>query len=221
MKRTSPTFEAMVMHRIAVAIVEDIREIREGLQLLIDNSDDFTCRDVYASAEQALDALPASAPDVVLMDIHLPGMNGIECLRRLKQQCPQTQFIMSTVYEDDENIFESLKAGASGYLLKKTEPAKILEAIREVFQGGSPMSTQIARKVISSFQTKNGIDDAEILTPKEKEILKALSKGLRYKEIAAELHISIETVRSHVRHIYEKLHVQSRTEALNKVKGLG
>jgi DNA-binding NarL/FixJ family response regulator len=207
------------MHMIAVAIVEDIKEIREGLRLLIDNSNDFSCGEVYASAEEALKQLPESQPDVVLMDIHLPGMNGIECLRQLKHKCEHTQFIMSTVYEDDDNIFESLKAGASGYLLKKTEPVKILEAIKEVFHGGSPMSTQIARKVIASFQTKHGIDDTDILTPKEKEILKALSKGLRYKEIAYEMHISIETVRSHVRRIYEKLHVQSRTEALNKVRG--
>lgn len=204
---------------IVVAIVEDIREIREGLRLLIDNSSDFLCNEVYASAEEALEGLPRSQPDVVLMDIHLPGMNGIECLRRLRQQCTDTQFIMSTIYEDDENIFESLRAGASGYLLKKTEPSKILESIREVHAGGSPMSAQIARKVIASFQSRKGIDETDILTPKEKEILKALSKGLRYKEIAADMHISIETVRSHVRRIYEKLQVQSRTEALNKVYG--
>jgi DNA-binding NarL/FixJ family response regulator len=204
---------------IAVAIVEDIKEIREGLRLLIDNSNDFLCKDVYESAEHALKGLSQSQPDVVLMDINLPGMNGIDCVRQLKQQYPDTQFIMSTIYEDDENIFESLKAGATGYLLKKTEPAKILEAIKEVYAGGSPMSSQIARKVIASFQPKPGIDDVEILTPKEKEILKALSKGLRYKEIAFEMQISIETVRSHVRRIYEKLQVQSRTEALNKVYG--
>jgi DNA-binding NarL/FixJ family response regulator len=153
------------------------------------------------------------------MDINLPGINGIECLRRLKPLCAGTQFIMSTVYENDESIFESLQAGATGYLLKKTEPVKILEAIKEVYNGGSPMSSQIARKVIASFQSKNTIDEAEVLTPKEKEILKALSKGLRYKEIAFEMHISIETVRSHARRIYEKLQVQNRTEALNKVAG--
>jgi DNA-binding NarL/FixJ family response regulator len=204
---------------IAVAIVEDVKEIREGLQLLIDNSNEFLCGETYATAEDALMSLPESQPDVVLMDINLPGLSGIDCIRRLRSQCPKTLFIMSTVYEDDESIFESLKAGASGYLLKKTEPAKILEAIREVYNGGSPMSSQIARKVIASFQSKNGIDETEILTPKEKEILKALSKGLRYKEIAAEMYISIETVRTHVRRIYEKLEVQSRTEALNKVYG--
>lgn len=204
---------------IAVAIVEDIKEIREGLQLLIDSSNDFLCKEVYASAEDALKGLPSSQPDVILMDINLPGMNGIECIRQLKPQCPDTLFIMSTIYEDDENIFESLKVGATGYLLKKTEPSKILEAIKEVHAGGSPMSSQIARKVIASFQPKSGIDDVHILTPREKEILKALSKGLRYKEIAFEMQISIETVRSHVRRVYEKLQVQSRTEALNKIYG--
>ena len=204
---------------IHVVIIEDIRETREGLQMLIDSSDGFSCNKTFASAEPALAELPGNCADVVLMDIHLPGISGIEAVKKLKPQCPATQFIMSTIYEDDENIFESLKAGASGYLLKKTAPSKILDAITEVFNGGSPMSSQIARKVIASFQQKNSIDEVEILTPKEKEILKALAKGLRYKEIADEMKISIETVRSHARKIYEKLHVQSRTEALNKVYG--
>jgi DNA-binding NarL/FixJ family response regulator len=204
---------------IHVAIIEDIKEIREGLQMLIDSSDGFVCSEIFASAEQAIEKLPGSCPDVALMDINLPGMTGIEAVKKLKVQCPSTLFIMSTVYEDDENIFESLKAGASGYLLKKTAPSKILDAITEVYEGGSPMSSQIARRVIASFQKKDSIDEADILTPKEKEILKALSKGLRYKEIADEMKISMETVRSHARKIYEKLHVQSRTEALNKVYG--
>lgn len=203
----------------SVAIVEDIKEIREGLKLLIDERDGFECRYSFSSAEEALIALPKIKPDVVLMDIHLPGMNGIECIKKLKPLCENTLFIMSTVYEDDDNIFESLKAGASGYLLKKTSPDKILEAIREVVNGGSPMSGQIARRVISSFQKKDSIDASEILTNKEKEILKALAKGLRYKEIAELMTISIETVRSHARNIYEKLQVQSRTEALNKIYG--
>ena len=202
---------------IEVVIIEDIKEIREGLQLLLDNNESFTCRQTFSSAEQAIERLPDACPDVVLMDINLPGISGIEAVRRLKEKCPKTQFIMSTVYEDDENIFESLKAGASGYLLKKTAPSKIMDAIMEVVEGGSPMSSQIARKVIASFQKKDSIDDVEILTPKEKEVLKALSKGLRYKEIADELNVSMETIRSHARNIYEKLQVQSRTEALNKV----
>jgi DNA-binding NarL/FixJ family response regulator len=204
---------------IHVVIIEDIKDIREGLQLLIGGSDGFSCSKTFATAEEAINELPKLCPDVALMDIHLPGMNGIEAVRKLKHLCPGTQFIMSTVYEDDENIFESLKAGASGYLLKKTAPLKILDAITEVHNGGSPMSSQIARKVIASFQHKDSIDETTILTPKEKEILKELSKGLRYKEIADEMKVSIETVRSHARKIYEKLQVQSRTEALNKVYG--
>ncbi|HVW15705.1 MAG TPA: response regulator transcription factor [Mucilaginibacter sp.] len=204
---------------IDVAIVEDIKEIREGLKILINLSEGFSCEKVYSTAEQALQSLPLAKPDVVLMDINLPGISGIECVKQLKPICPDTQFIMSTVYEDDENIYESLKAGATGYLLKKTVPSRILEAISEVYDGGSPMSTQIARRVIASFQKEDNIASSEILTSREKEILKNLSDGLRYKEIAAKLKISIETVRSHARRIYEKLHVQSRTEALNKVYG--
>jgi len=204
---------------IHVAIIEDIKEIREGLQLLIGNDPGFVCADTFASAELAIAALPALQPDVALMDIHLPGISGIEAVRQLKVVCPNTQFIMSTVYEDDDSIFESLKAGASGYLLKKTAPSTILDAIREVHSGGSPMSSQIARKVIGSFQKANAIDNMTMLTAREKEILEALAKGLRYKDIAGTLGISIETVRSHVRKTYEKLQVQSRTEALNKVYG--
>lgn len=204
---------------ITVAIVEDIREIKEGLEILIDSEEGFRCIKTFSSGEEAVNDLPRLCPDVVLMDINLPGINGIEAVRKLKGQCPDTQFIMSTVYEDDENIFESLKAGASGYLLKKTAPSRILDSITEVYHGGSPMSSQIARKVIASFQQKKTIDETEVLTQREKEILKLLSKGLRYKEIAAELHISMDTVRSHTRNIYEKLQVQSRTEAINKVLG--
>jgi DNA-binding NarL/FixJ family response regulator len=202
---------------IHVVIIEDVKEIREGLQILIDNSEGFVCSKAYATAEEAIKELPAMQPDVALMDINLPGIDGIEAVRQLKPLCPATQFIMSTIYENDEKIFESLKAGASGYLLKKTAPSRILDAIVEVHEGGSPMTSQIARKVIASFFQKDPIDQSEMLTPKEKEILKALAKGLRYKEIADEMKISIDTVRTHARKIYEKLQVQSRTEALNKV----
>lgn len=194
-------------------------EIRERLRLLIDGSDGFACSHSFATAEEALQEIPGICPDVVLMDINLPGISGIEAVRGLKPQCPHTQFIMSTVYEDDENIFESLKAGASGYLLKKTAPAKILDAITEVYHGGSPMSSQIARKVIASFQHSNPLEENTTLTSREKDILRSLGKGLRYKEIADEMNISIETVRSHARNIYQKLQVQSRTEAINKIYG--
>jgi len=204
---------------IKVVIIEDIKEIREGLQMLIDGSDGFMCARTFANAEDAIEQLPGISPDVALMDINLPGINGIEAVRKLKPKCSSTQFIMSTVYEDDDSIFESLKAGASGYLLKKTAPSKILDSIMEVFHGGSPMSGQIARKVIASFQQKDSIDESALLTQREKEILKSLAKGLRYKEIAAELKIGLETVRTHARNIYEKLQVQSRTEAINKIMG--
>jgi DNA-binding NarL/FixJ family response regulator len=204
---------------IKVAIVEDIKNIREGLQWLINGSDVLTCSDTFTTAEDAIQHLPDKLPDVVLMDIHLPGISGIDAVKKLKAQYPDIQFIMSTIYEDDDSIFESLKAGATGYLLKKTPPALIIEAIKEVYDGGSPMSAQIARKVVAVFQKKNPIDESTELTPKEKEILKGLSKGLRYKEIAGEMNIGVETVRSHARHIYEKLHVQSRMEAVNKIYG--
>lgn len=204
---------------IKVVIVEDVKEIREGLQILIDASEGFVCVKTFAAGEEAVAELTQINPDVVLMDIHLPGISGIEAVRKLKNQCPDTQFIMSTIYEDDESIFESLKAGASGYLLKKTAPSKIIDSIMEVYAGGSPMSGQIARKVIDSFQKKDSIDQSELLTQREKEILRSLSKGLRYKEIAAQLNIGLETVRTHARNIYEKLQVQSRTEAINKIMG--
>jgi len=204
---------------IHVAIVEDIREIREGLQMLINSSDGFHCDYTFTCAEDAVAQLPDLVVDVVLMDIHMAEMSGIEAVGILKKKIPQVQFIMSTVYGDDENVFQALKAGASGYLLKKTAPVKLLESITEVYAGGSPMSSQIARKVISSFRQKQEDAGTEGLTPKEIDILKSLSKGLRYKEVAADMNISIDTVRSHVRNIYSKLQVQSRTEAINKAFG--
>ena len=209
----------MIFRMIRVVIIEDIKEIREGLQMLIDGSDGYVCIQTFATGEEAVERLPSLYPDVVLMDIHLPGITGIEAVRLLKAKCPDSQFIMSTIYEDEESIFESLKAGASGYLLKKTTPVKILEAITEVFQGGSPMSGQIARKVIATFQKKDAIEGSDLLTDREKEILRSLARGLRYKEVATELNIKLETVRSHARNIYEKLQVQSRTEAINRIMG--
>jgi len=202
---------------ISVAIVEDNEDIREGLQMLINTNKKFECQFTYTNGKEAVDGLVMNPTDVVLMDINMPIMNGIDAIKKLKEIGNTSLFIMSTIYEDDDNIFLSLKAGASGYILKKTEPNKILEAISEVVSGGSPMNTQIARKVIASFQKRDPIENNEILTNREKEILKELSKGLRYKEIAFSLHISIETVRSHARKIYEKLQVQSRLEALNKI----
>jgi DNA-binding NarL/FixJ family response regulator len=205
------------MASIKTAIVEDSDEIRESLSILINGSEGLECRYTYKTSEQALKDLPDKDINVVLMDINLPGMNGIECTQKLKIKMPNTQIIMLTVYEDPDNIFESLKAGASGYLLKRTAPLKILEAIEEVSKGGSPMSNQIARRVVQSFQSSEANVNSEIkLSKREMEILGGLSKGYRYKEIAESLFISIDTVRSHVRNIYEKLHVRSRTEAVLK-----
>jgi DNA-binding NarL/FixJ family response regulator len=171
----------------------------------------------YANAENALEELPDQEADVVLMDIGLPGMSGIECIRTLKSQHPQMQIMMLTVYEDDDKIFNSLKAGATGYILKKTPPAQLLQAIQDLHNGGSPMSPQIARKVVQTFQSMRAPSQAaEPLSKREQEILAYLAKGHLYKEIAATLHISVETVRTHLRNIYEKLHVRTRTEAVVK-----
>ena len=205
------------MNTISVVVVEDIDEIRNALRVLINGSEGFSCEHVFSNGEDALQHLPHLRPDIVLMDINLPGKNGIECVKELAEKIPSTQFMMCTVYDDDDNIFEALNAGASGYILKRTSPAQILEAIRDLYDGGSPMSSEIARRVVESLKKKNKPSDAtEILTEREKEILDHLSKGLLYKEIAAELFISKETVKRHIHNIYEKLQVQTRTEALNK-----
>jgi DNA-binding NarL/FixJ family response regulator len=202
---------------INVAIVEDHDDIREGLAVLINGSEGFRCVATFANAEAALAELPGHEPDVVLMDIELPGMSGIECIRRLKTRHPQMQIMMRTIYEDDEKIYNSLVAGATGYILKKTPPAKLLEAIQDLHHGGSPMSSQIARKVVQAFQQNHQpVPPAERLSKREQEILAYLAKGHLYKEIAVALHISVETVRTHLRNIYEKLHVRTRTEAVLK-----
>ena len=205
------------MNMIRVAIVEDIDDIREALRVLINGSQGFECEHVYGSAEEALDRMPSSGIDVVLMDIGLPGMDGIECMNLLKPRMPETQFMISTVYDDDDYIFNALQSGATGYMLKRTSPAQILEAIRELYDGGSPMSSEIARRVVAFMQKmKKPTRAAESLTTRELEILDYLAKGYLYKEIASELFISRETVKKHIHHIYDKLQVQTRTEALNK-----
>jgi len=202
---------------IKVAIVEDMEKIRNGLAALIGGSEGFRCSETYASAEEALRRLPVYNPDVVLMDIHLPRMSGIECLEKLKERNPDLQVVMLTVYEDDENVFKSLVAGAAGYVLKRTPPAELLEAIREVHQGGSPMSTQIARKVVQAFrQMGMSSRETENLTERENEILGYLAKGYQDKEIADKFFLSVKTVRTHLRNIYKKIHVRSRTEAVLK-----
>lgn len=211
---------------ITVAIVEDNKDIREALEMIIRMSD--TCKLVgsYPSAEDAVIGLPKSLPNVVLMDINLGGMSGIECVRQVKPLHPEILFMMCTVYEEDEKIFEALAVGANGYILKKTAPNRMLEAIRELNDGGAPMSSQIARKVVAAFSHGApgnpfipGPRKLDGLSNRETEILELLAKGLLYKEIAVQLSISQETVRKHVYHIYEKLHVNNRVEAVNKFYG--
>jgi DNA-binding NarL/FixJ family response regulator len=202
---------------INIIIVDDDDTIREGLKYLVNSSEGFKCVGDFGSAEDALAEMNHHNPDVILMDINLPGLSGIECMVVLKEHRPDLQIIMLTIHEDDDAIFKSLVAGASGYLLKKTQPAKLLEAIEDVARGGSPMSSQIARRVVQTFQQKSEPAAAtEILSKREDEILIYLSKGYRYKEISDELFISVETVRTHIRNIYEKLQVRSRTEAVIK-----
>lgn len=201
---------------IKVAIAEDIPEIRTGLQLIINSTTGYECGCVCRDGREALEKIPAYEPDVVLMDINMPGVNGVEAVRLLKPKMPGAQFIMCTVYEEDEHVFDSLKAGATGYILKKTPPARLLEAITEVYNGGSPMSSTIARKVMTSFAEKKITQPVDDLSEREKEILGLLARGLQYKGIAAELSLSVETVRTHIRNIYEKLQVHTRDEALRK-----
>jgi DNA-binding NarL/FixJ family response regulator len=202
---------------ITVSIVEDNDQLRGTLARVIGRADGFQCLSQFANAEDALEALPQEPPNVVLMDINLPGMNGVECVRRLKRLAPGIQVVMLTVYEDTENIFNALAAGASGYLLKRTRTAELLEAIRDVHKGGSPMTTHIARKVVQSFQ-KAGASPrpTENLSQREQEVLDCLSQGFLYKEIAEKLGISYETVHTYIRRIYEKLQVRTRTEAVAK-----
>ena len=202
---------------ITVSIVEDNDQLRGTLARVINRAEGFRCLSQYPDAEVAVEALPRDRPDVVLMDINLPGMNGVECVRRLKQLAPDSLVIMLTVYEDTENIFNALAAGASGYLLKRTPRAEVLDAIREVHRGGSPMTTHIARKVVQSFQqTGASSQPTESLSPREQEVLDCLSKGFLYKEIADKLGIGYETVHTYIRRIYEKLQVRTRTEAVAK-----
>jgi len=202
---------------INVSIVEDSDKFRETLARVLNRSEGFRCISHYPNAEDALKALPNDKPEVVLMDINLPGMNGVECVRQLKQLMPAIQVMMLTVYEDTENIFNALAAGATGYMLKRTSRDELLEAIKEVHRGGSPMTTHIARKVVLSFQRPAPTaSPTETLSPREQEVLDCLAKGFLYKEIAEKLSISYETVHTYIRRIYEKLQVRTRTEAVAK-----
>jgi len=206
---------------ISIAIVEDLDVVRNGLKDFISLSTDFLVVGSYKSGEEALQKLPDVKPDIVIMDINLPGMNGIECIRQVKDKSPGTQFMMFTVYENDDKVFEALKAGASGYLLKNTGLLQIAESVKELHEGGSPMSANIARKMVNLVRgdADKKTPFLDLLSPREKEILQLLAKGLLYKEIAEQLTITTGTVRIHIHKIYEKLHVQNRTEAINKAFG--
>jgi DNA-binding NarL/FixJ family response regulator len=202
---------------ITVSIVDDEKGLRESIATFMNGSPGFRCVSCYSSAETALKGLPVDKPDVVLMDINLGGMTGIECVERLKVVAPKMQILMLTVYEDTDQIFKALEAGATGYLLKRSSPTKLLHAIREIHAGGSPMSSSIARKVVASFQKSKVTDEKPThLSPREEMVLNCLAKGLTYKQIADQLDISIDTIRTYLRRVYEKLHVQSRTEAVAK-----
>lgn len=209
------------MSKIKLAIVEDLEEVAEGLSEFIRMDDSLLLLATYRTAEAAALELPLIKPDIVIMDINLPGITGIECIKQVRRTNTTMQFMMFTVYENNDQVFEALKAGASGYLLKKTPPAQIIESIKELHNGGSPMSATIARKLVTIFQEqpKGPNNEAAVLTPREKEVLECLAKGMLYKEISDELGISFHTVRQHIRTIYEKLHVQNKTEAINKVYG--
>ncbi len=205
---------------ITLTIVEDLEEVREGLKQFISLNPEFKVLDTFKTAEEAAYDIPHLKPDIVIMDINLPGMNGIECIREIKSKVPLTQFMMFTVYENDEKVFEALKAGATGYLLKNTGLLQLVEALKELHNGGSPMSANIARKLVTIFRNEHADAEPTIaLSKRENEILQLLAKGLLYKEIADHLTISVGTVRQHIHKIYEKLHVQNRTEAINKAFG--
>jgi DNA-binding NarL/FixJ family response regulator len=212
------------MKEITVCIVDDVSELRQALEEIVSTAEGYKCIGTMSNAAEAISKIPLLNPNVVLMDINLGDTeSGIDCVKQLKPVMPSTNFMMCTVYEDDEKIFEALRAGASGYVLKKTEPQKLLEAIKELHEGGAPMSSQIARKVVFAFRDKPVSQASsraiEQLSFREKQILEELSRGLMYKEIASVLFISPETVRKHVYHIYEKLHVTNRVEAVNKYFG--
>jgi DNA-binding NarL/FixJ family response regulator len=203
---------------IRVAIVEDDVPAREIIAGWIRHAEGFNCAGEFDDAETALARLPLEKPSVVLFDINLPGMNGIECVRKLKPRLPDTQFVMITVYEDANHVFNALSAGASGYLLKQTRRNELIEALKDVHAGGSPMSSQIARKVVQNFYRNETQNDGETveLSPREREVLELLARGYLYKEIAEMLKIGVQTVNTYIRRIYEKLHVRSRAQAVAK-----
>jgi DNA-binding NarL/FixJ family response regulator len=203
---------------ITICIIEDIPDIREGLQTIIESDARFDLQGCFTNAEDAIESLQVLNPNVVLTDINLPGKSGIDCVQEIKPMFPDMQFIMFTIYEDNDQVFEALKAGASGYILKNTAPEKIIDSLVELYEGGSPMSPKIARKVLSTFNQPapdNTVN--ELISKREQEVLELLSKGFLYKEIADKLSISISTVKRHLNSIYTKLQVQNKVEAVNKL----
>lgn len=204
---------------IKVAIVEDNRTLREGFETLINRSDDMRCICTCSTVEEALKQIPEAKPDVVLMDIQLPDGTGIECTATIKEQLPNLQVVVVTVYEDSDRIFRALQAGACGYLLKRAKPERIVQAVREAHNGDVPMTPEIARKVIGQFQTQaRAVSDVDKLTTRENEVLRHVMHGMTNKEIAEHMHVAVATIKFHLQHIYEKLHVHSRTEAALKVQ---
>ena len=203
---------------ITVSIVEDDALGLEILASIVDSAPGFQCVSRHGDAESALELLPDVQPDVVLMDIHLPGQTGVECVRQLKPRMPHTQFLMQTVYEDTNHIFQALTAGATGYLIKNTSGKELIAAIREIHRGGSPMASNIARKVVQSFLPPPVSPEEQTLTARERQVLELLAEGQLYKEIAEVLHLSVHTVSTHIRGIYEKLHVKSRSQAIARYR---
>jgi DNA-binding NarL/FixJ family response regulator len=204
---------------ITICIIEDLIEIQKGLQTIIESDSRFCLLKSFENAEDAIAQLPLLNPDIVLTDINLPGKSGIDCITEIKNEIPETQFIMFTIYEDNDQVFEALKAGASGYILKNTTPEKIIESLIELNDGGSPMSPKIARKVLTSFNVTTNNNVSELISKREQEVLELLSKGFLYKEIADKLNITLSTVKRHLNHVYTKLQVQNKTEAINKMYG--
>ena len=205
------------MSFIKVCIVEDLEEIRNGLAAIINMTEGFKVIRTFGTAEEMLAHLETSDPDIVIMDIQLPGMNGIECIKQVREKKPSIQFMMFTIYENSDHVFQALEAGATGYLLKNSPPSKIIESLSELHNGGSPMNAEIAKKLVTRFQKPVLPQNEYHLTPKEQQVLELMSKGYLYKEIADELNNTVNTIKQHIRHIYEKLHVQNKAEAINKV----
>jgi len=205
------------LNAITVCIVEDLDEVRNGLAAIINMTEGFKVLQSFSTAESALEKLFTLKPDIVIMDIHLPGMTGIECIKQAREKSSTMQFMMFTIYENSDVVFQALEAGATGYLLKNSSASKIIESLRELHQGGSPMNAEIAKKLVVRFQKTPFAQNEYHLTPKEQQVLELMAKGYLYKEISDELNNTVNTIKQHIRNIYEKLHVQNKAEAINKI----